>query len=355
MNRQFLTIVLIFASISSIGQECFACDGDPTAIISGSYYKYVSRDEVLGFSGSNSHDNDQGEGSYCIVDYDWVWPSAAYDIWESLDAGKTASAKFDTTGEHLVRLYVKDDEYNWSSSDTCKVRVVEVSLSASSGYIPAGGVLVPINLSVSPTDNWSYCKVRLAVVGDYQSCIKIWKDESKQELVIGDGSYYEEWQPGDLPSTLYVEGVSPTPPGADVDLFLKYLHYYGEVSQSSGNHVDFVVVGVGKVVDENSDEGPLYVCIDDSVNLEAIPNPYDASFPAGQPVWSIVGEPNESTASISPASGVTTTLSGLTVAGNYEIKAACGTSYDLITVTALRSCLKQSLQSLMIEAELSLA
>ena len=96
------------------------------------------------------------------------------------------------------------------------------------------------------------------------------------------------------------------------------------------------VVDVNSVVEYGTtDEGPLYVCPDDTVNLEAKPNPAGASFPTGEPHWSIVSQPPNANAALDPSSGsATTTLSGLTKLGEYIIKAKCGDSDgDTITVT----------------------
>ncbi|MDH4239891.1 MAG: PKD domain-containing protein [Phycisphaerae bacterium] len=88
------------------------------------------------------------------------------------------------------------------------------------------------------------------------------------------------------------------------------------------------VVEVDKIVKQGStNDGPLFFCPDDSVSLEAKPYPAFASFPSGEPHWSIESEPNGSNASLNPPSGsATTTLSGLTEPGEYVIKAQCGDS-----------------------------
>jgi hypothetical protein len=88
------------------------------------------------------------------------------------------------------------------------------------------------------------------------------------------------------------------------------------------------IVKVDKVVESGTtDEGPIYVCPDDTVSLEAKPNPSDASFPSGEPHWSIQSQPEGASASLSSSSGsATTTLSGLTKLGEYVIKAQCGDS-----------------------------
>jgi hypothetical protein len=97
------------------------------------------------------------------------------------------------------------------------------------------------------------------------------------------------------------------------------------------------IVKVDKVVESGTtDEGPIYVCPDDTVSLEAKSNPSDTSFPSGEPHWSIESQPEGASASLSPSSGsTTTTLSGITKYGEYVIKAKCGDSDsgDSITVS----------------------
>jgi hypothetical protein len=99
------------------------------------------------------------------------------------------------------------------------------------------------------------------------------------------------------------------------------------------------VVEVNDVFESGTTEGgPLYVCLGDSVDLEAIPNPSDASFPSGEPQWTIESQPTGADASLSPSSGSeTSTLSDLTEPGDYVVKAKCGDSDtgDTITVTAV--------------------
>jgi len=99
------------------------------------------------------------------------------------------------------------------------------------------------------------------------------------------------------------------------------------------------VVKVDKVekrFDWPPDEGPLCVCVNGEVELEAKPDPSSAVYPAGEPHWEVVG-PNGTSPSLNPESGsATTTLSGLTVRGHYIVTTRCGDgdADDSITVTA---------------------
>jgi len=95
------------------------------------------------------------------------------------------------------------------------------------------------------------------------------------------------------------------------------------------------VTEVQKIVEEGtSDEGPLTPgCLGNDVSLEAKPYPTAASFPDGEPHWTIQ-KPRTSDASLSPTSGsATTTVSGLDMYGEYTITAKCGSSDDGDSIT----------------------
>ncbi len=85
------------------------------------------------------------------------------------------------------------------------------------------------------------------------------------------------------------------------------------------------IVEVDSIVKSGTtDPGPIDVCLNDTVDLEAKPDPAGASFPTNEPNWSIVSQPEGATASLSPSSGsATTTLSGLSTLGEYVIKSQC--------------------------------
>jgi len=102
---------------------------------------------------------------------------------------------------------------------------------------------------------------------------------------------------------------------------------------------DVTVVGVEKVVKEgeSNEVGPIFVCLNGEVDLEAIPDT-GSTFPDGEPTWEITSRPDpENPGDPQPGSLSATdenaTLSDLDVPGDYVIKATCGTSSDTITVT----------------------
>jgi hypothetical protein len=100
---------------------------------------------------------------------------------------------------------------------------------------------------------------------------------------------------------------------------------------------DVTVVDVDKVVEKGTtDEGPLYVCVGEDVNLEALPDRSWASFPEDQPTWQVLGKPQGSSPTLTPADGNTTTLGGLSLPGPYIVRAKCCNPIgDIIVVVAV--------------------
>ena len=106
-----------------------------------------------------------------------------------------------------------------------------------------------------------------------------------------------------------------------------------------GATIKIMAVTIENIVEAGTaDEGPLYVCVNKTVDLEARPDPADALLPAGQPTWTVENQPTGANASLSPSSSsLTTTLSSLSQAGDYLVKAKC-CAYDpgdTITATAV--------------------
>ncbi|MBN1804984.1 MAG: PKD domain-containing protein [Sedimentisphaerales bacterium] len=97
------------------------------------------------------------------------------------------------------------------------------------------------------------------------------------------------------------------------------------------------VVEVDKIIDFYLHEGPLFPCLCDTIDLQAIPNPsITPSYPYDQPQWTIESQPPEASASLDPASGSrVSTLSGLSKLGDYVVRAKCGShdGGDAITIT----------------------
>jgi hypothetical protein len=114
-------------------------------------------------------------------------------------------------------------------------------------------------------------------------------------------------------------------------LIMCYCCSYGKQTRIYVMKVD-MIVKAGTI-----DEGPLYVCLNSTVDLEAKPCPSGVPFPSGEPCWLVESQPEGANASLTPSCGsVTTTLGNLTKAGNYIVGANCGSGTgDAITVTAV--------------------
>jgi len=106
--------------------------------------------------------------------------------------------------------------------------------------------------------------------------------------------------------------------------------------------IPITIVKVDKVVKEGTtDDGPLVVCKNGTVDLEAKSDPSISltQWPPGSPVWSVSG-PEGTDPSLDPEYGSpTTTLSGLTKAGLYSVRAKCCSSCsatgDTITIKVI--------------------
>lgn len=102
--------------------------------------------------------------------------------------------------------------------------------------------------------------------------------------------------------------------------------------------VTVTVVDVDEVGAQPGFLTSIYVALNEPIDLEAIRYPA-GQFPAGGPIWTIVSQPEGASASLSSTSGsATTTLSNVTVPGEYIVKAKCGgtDSGDEIPATGLQ-------------------
>jgi len=109
---------------------------------------------------------------------------------------------------------------------------------------------------------------------------------------------------------------------------------------SDGNdYCEVWVYQVSEVVERwTADPGPICVCLNGAVELQAIPYPNTWYFPGDRVIWEIVEQPADANASLSPSSGsATTTVSGFSKKGEYVVNSKCGTddSGDNITVSVV--------------------
>lgn len=142
----------------------------------------------------------------------------------------------------------------------------------------------------------------------------------------GIDKYY--WNFGDDPNWYGEEG-DPNHTYDIAGIYTVALKVVDDDNMSSdyNDYCEVWVYKIDKVVKEGTtDEGPIYVCLNDTVdvNLEAIPYPSATYFPTDKIVWE-VNQPEDANAVLDPNSGsLTTTLSGLTELGDYVVNARCG-------------------------------
>lgn len=112
--------------------------------------------------------------------------------------------------------------------------------------------LVAISLSILPA-NLNTGEVELKVPAD-DTPLRVWRYPDKRESIIPNGDppkYYKRWAPSELPPTLYVEGLSPTLPGAP-RLTLSYI-----IDQQVYIHTDLVKITIFKLQITEPDENPV--------------------------------------------------------------------------------------------------
>ncbi len=100
-------------------------------------------------------------------------------------------------------------------------------------------------------------------------------------------------------------------------------------------------VGVDRIIVQGSspeDTGPATALVGETVDLEAKPCPDGASFPSGNPVWTLQSKPAASTLSSSLGTGTTKSVEP-DVVGTYVVKATCGSSSDTFTIKAIEASL----------------
>jgi len=123
--------------------------------------------------------------------------------------------------------------------------------------------------------------------------------------------------------------------------YLVYVQAWAEGGWDSSNSYVYVVEvdDIIKIIPEPVEAGPVYVAVDTEVTLKARPYPRAAPYPSGEPHWEVIDWPQGADPSLSDYSdSITTTLSGLTEAGDYVIEAECGDNDpgdNTITVTAV--------------------
>jgi len=227
-----------------------------------------------------------------------------------------------TPGEHTIRAWVAGDDISspgkWGHSAACTVYIAEVN-----------DIDVGVNEACVNSD--------VNFVADPNPPGKTVRCLEWQKGYKADSSSSWTWDP--VEGTGVLQTLNTSTPGI-YRYQARNCKDYGCTACDWVQSDDVNVVDVKVVVKEgSSDEGPLYVSVGDSCDLEAKIEPSGMSFPSGQPTWEIISYPGGSSPSVSPQSDSnTTTLSGLTVPGEYVVNAKCCPTCDgdSITVIALQ-------------------
>jgi len=142
----------------------------------------------------------------------------------------------------------------------------------------------------------------------------------------GIDKYY--WKYGDDPNS-YDDGGESSHVYDTAGIYEVALYVVDDDNDRSdyNDYCEVWVYKIDKVVKEGypDEEGPLYVAVNDTVDLEAIPYPNVEYYPTDETIWDVNQQPAGADALLNPDSNsLTTTLSELTVDGEYKVKAACG-------------------------------
>jgi hypothetical protein len=211
-----------------------------------------------------------------------------------------------TPGEHTIRAWVAGDEISspgkWGHSEACTVYIAEVN----DIDVDANEVCVDCNVTFTADPNPPGKELR---------CLE-WQKGYK-----ADSSSSWTW---DEPETGGAYRILNTSTAGIYCYRARNCKDYGCNDCNWVESEAVNVVDVDKVVKEGTtDEGALYVCVGEDVNLQALPDPCGASFPEDQPTWQVLVKPQGSNPTLTPADGNTTTLGGLSLPGNYYVKAKC--------------------------------
>ncbi|OHB54455.1 MAG: hypothetical protein A2173_10960 [Planctomycetes bacterium RBG_13_44_8b] len=309
MKTHILSIICISAFFCSFTSDLYAWDQLPIpGIYSPIGTSYITVDGYVYFDGTDSYDPDNEYGSG-IVQYGWEVMD--FYTYQFVDFQYSSSPYycFDPyeievgPGVYDVRLWVKDDEGNWSEIYAAQLVVVfYVEITEPSSY-PA-----------------------IIALGDSLD-LNCYSNQ-------GGGTY--DWSkvsgPGDATFTPSNEVSNPdfsaTEPG-DYTVEVEYTVQGATDSNESGL---IMVVGVGEIEIEKYPStwetvtGQTIVVLKGSIyNFKALPNPSYAGWPDYKPEWtfasSSIGSPGDETVEVTFSS-----------TGNYTLTATCGTSSKHVTI-----------------------
>jgi hypothetical protein len=301
VSKKILIYCYILSIIAYVPSVACAWCSYPVAYFSGPRQVYCG--DWATYT-SSSYDPDG-----CDIYETWsaqgaVWP---YDV----GAGRSFTTKWCTTGPKSVNLRVQDDDEPCCCGygPNCWDKVSYMGRSVT--VYPVNIVSINAQEESVPLSAYTTFTVTTDPPNHY-GCI-VWSGGDSPPSGSGE-SYTPRWDTAGW-KTVTATGCS------------------------NNMQKQVAVVVVDKVVKAGTtDEGPLYVCLGDTVSLEAKPFPAGVPFASGEPWWEIYYCPPGANPSLNPTSGSsTTTLSNLTVPGNYDIWATGGfyDMGDIITVTVM--------------------
>jgi len=293
--------------------------------------------DSLEICGGASYDTDPGTPTCCDygIDYhDWSVEETCGNGWiegyETYPNGaerQNALVQFDCIGKHNIWHTVTDFGGTPSDATLSYAWVFDISASLSQSVIGVGDTAT-LTMDYSPSDLPGYKKLKLTGgVG----AVEVLEGE---RTVISGADTSETWQLGSRfdPGLVTVKGISAC---YQATLWLQFTPDGSNFPSSNynGNSVTVKVVEVYEVVKAGTGEpGPLYVPLNGTMQLKGNPWP-EGPWPSGRPTWEFVSQPG-TTGVITPSSGSdTVTISGLSVAGQYVVKAKCGALDDGATIT----------------------
>ncbi len=188
-----------------------------------------------------SYDSDDPDAEWRIVEWDWIWPAEAVDIWEGEGTYLgLAHCYFPDSGIYTVKVRVKDNDGNWSDEFPCAVYMVEVDIDID-GVIdddeeyPGGSLVVNCddddNSGTADKDDPGTVagEDNLAIVWlDFQpsnldvgnlvlevyygsTAVPVWTGPQRGNRILPNGRY-DSWEysygPLNAPSDVYAEGAS---------------------------------------------------------------------------------------------------------------------------------------------------
>jgi hypothetical protein len=196
------------------------------------------------------------------------------------------------------------------------------------GTIPFGAVLALTIHEVQPSSAWPAVDLSTQTSGEGR--VALYQDR-EATMPLYTHIFYPS---AGHPVTVYVKGTHASSESKDVTLRL------GHTNSSAHDEINVTVlnegeVAIGRIIKSGSkpeQKGTLYVGVDGSVSLSAIPVPETSSFTSAVQ-WSVSGpdgaEPN---CSPDPHDNASAMLSDLSVAGPYNVTATYGRSSAHIRV-----------------------